>query len=78
MSLKVGVSTTYFEPNLTNGQRDGLGVYTGNLLSSLKKINNVDAERCRNTSEARSEQKLYPHHRHGSKTQRHGKVPPKS
>ena len=44
-SLKVGISTTYYELNLTNGQRCGLGVYTGNLLSSLKKINNVDVHR---------------------------------
>lgn len=43
--LKVGISTTSYELNLTNGQRDGIGVYTGNLLSSLGKISDVDVHR---------------------------------
>lgn len=43
--MRVGISTTSFELNLTNGQRDGIGVYTGNLLSSLEKTDDVDVSR---------------------------------
>lgn len=40
--LRVGVSSTTCESHLTNGQRDGIGVYTDNLLSSLKKLERLD------------------------------------
>ena len=36
--LRVGLSTSSYEFDLTDGQRDGIGVYTGNLLQSLERI----------------------------------------
>lgn len=44
-SLRIGISSTAFEEHLTSGQRDGIGVYTANLLLSLEKIGGVNIQR---------------------------------
>ncbi|MGB5518355.1 MAG: glycosyltransferase family 1 protein [Gammaproteobacteria bacterium] len=43
--MNIGISTTSIEQHLTGGKRDGIGVYTDNLLSSLSKLDEVLIER---------------------------------
>lgn len=43
--MKIGISTTSIEPHLTGGKRDGIGVYTDNLISSLSKLDEVRFQR---------------------------------
>ena len=44
-SLRVGISTSSYEFDLTNGQRDGIGVYTANLLKSFENVAGLDVRR---------------------------------
>lgn len=43
--MKIGISTTSTEQHLTGGKRDGIGVYTENLISSISEIDSVKLER---------------------------------
>ncbi len=43
--MKIGITTTSIEPHLTGGKRDGIGVYTDNLIASLSKLDGVLFER---------------------------------
>jgi glycosyltransferase involved in cell wall biosynthesis len=43
--LRVGVSSTSIERHLTKGKKDGIGVYTDNLVSNLSQIKDVEIEK---------------------------------
>ncbi|MGB5679594.1 MAG: hypothetical protein WBN36_17600, partial [Gammaproteobacteria bacterium] len=43
--MNIGISTTSIEQHLTGGKRDGIGVYTDNLISSLSELDEVLFER---------------------------------
>ena len=40
--MRVGISTTPIEKHLTGGRRDGIGVYTENLVSSLNQLASIE------------------------------------
>ena len=40
--MRVGISTTPIEKHLTGGRKDGIGVYTENLISSLNQLASIE------------------------------------